>query len=64
MKRRNYKEGEKRIIKRFAFFPIWTPTETRWFEWVTPEQMRKSNSYEEYWVNVKFINQASRKIKK
>ena len=44
---------DKRIVKKFALFPIKTDTETRWLEFVVLEQ-EYSRWYG--WLNKKFLN--------
>ena len=56
-----YHHGDKRIIKRFALFPISAgsdkSSETRWLESVVIEQMFVDTIYETYWWNLRFIDE-------
>ena len=60
----NPKIGEKRIIKRFAFFPIVILDEYRWLETVKIEQYYADSfdtdfgdgNYSGHWYNLRFIN--------
>jgi hypothetical protein len=59
MKRKRPQHLDQRIVKRFALFPIFTPTEWRWLEWVKIEQEYNA-IYDDIsvsgWSNVKFID--------
>lgn len=47
--------GEKRVVKRFALFPITCGKETRWFETVYIVQEAHVGLGEHWWENVKFV---------
>jgi hypothetical protein len=53
----NPKDGDVRIIKRFALFPINTPHETRWLEFVRIEQRYEGYNWaDDGWQNTQFID--------
>lgn len=50
------KIGDKRIVKRFAIFPIEAGGSVRWLEFVMIEQILASDAYDLVWKNNRFIN--------
>jgi hypothetical protein len=52
--------GDKRLIKRFALFPISIIQnhikDTRWLEFVVIEQKFAEGLTDDFWENVRFIN--------
>lgn len=61
MKWKDIKLGDKRIKKRWAWFPVYIYGETRWMEYVETEQeYREAYDYEigkyRRWVDIKFLN--------
>lgn len=51
----NPNDGDYRVVRRFALFPIWTPDETRWLCWVNLEQQYSGNWADYGWHNVRFV---------
>ncbi|MFA6711184.1 MAG: hypothetical protein WCS33_00530 [Candidatus Caldatribacteriota bacterium] len=51
MRLRVPKNGDKRVIKRFAFFPMIYDGEMRWLEMVDILQIR----YEDEWIFESFV---------
>ncbi len=64
--KRRWSDGNRRIIKRFAFLPItckqwWddrVDTETRWFQTVYIEQQCTQSWHESWWENKRFVIEA------
>lgn len=55
-----WRTRDKRIVKRFALFPISTNSEVRWLEWCTIEQIRYDQDYYLFpWQNQRFIDDES-----
>lgn len=52
-----HKDGDTRIIKRFALFPICTLTEIAWLQWVLIEQEWSDNWADDGWHNIRFIQE-------
>lgn len=52
----NPKEGDIRIKKQFAFFPVRVKEEWRWLENVTIEQKYCWGLYGHSWFNTEFID--------
>lgn len=50
MKWKGPNNGETRIIKKFAFFPMWIGNECRWLETVYLEQAYYYEWYNYRWV--------------
>ena len=53
----NFRDGDTRNIRRFALFPVCTPTEMRWLEWVVIEQEWSDNWADDGWHNKRFIDE-------
>ena len=51
----NPSDGDTRIIRRFALFPICTKNEMRWLEWVYIEQRWSDNYADDGWHNYRFV---------
>ena len=61
MKIKRIKPGDRRIIKRFALFPITVKYETRWLETVYILQIRRSSHLlycGEFWEPERFTTKA------
>jgi hypothetical protein len=60
MRRYRPQHLDQRIVKKFALFPIFTPTEWRWLEWVKIEQIYNAiwdNETQSGWGNYQFIDE-------
>ncbi len=57
-----WKNGDIRIIRKFALLPIFIKGEVRWLEWVSIKQMagRGHTLYE--WINLEFIDNYDKAI--
>lgn len=58
MRKKLQKDGDTRVVKRFALFPIIAGCEMRWLEWCKVKQ--KLNVYGDIdipyvWKNIKFV---------
>ncbi len=51
------KDGDVKIKKIFALFPITSNGETRWLEWVNVECEYCSDLFESYWRIKRFIDE-------
>jgi hypothetical protein len=67
MKRKRPQHLDRRIVKRFAILPIFTPTEWRWLCWVKVEQIYNAIwddcTNGDTWGNYRFIDDESEYIK-
>lgn len=56
-----YRDGDKRVRKFFAFFPVcvWgrTEAETRWLQRVTVLEKFVVSWSDSYWITLKFIDE-------
>lgn len=67
MKRKRPQHLDRRIVRRFAILPIFTPDEWRWLCWVKIEQIYSTYWDDETngdcWGNYQFIDDKSEYIK-
>ena len=52
------KDGDERVVKKFALFPMFCEGEVRWLEKVTAEQKFEYDAGDEFnrWHNKKFVD--------
>lgn len=56
LRRKIWKHGDVRVVKRFALFPMYIGEEGRWLQWVRVKQtFNKSFFNSDWWSNSEFL---------